>query len=429
MRQGRWRFDRTFWLLGLVALVLAVLSVVLDLTHQQDRRPAIGQADALGPWALSAAFHSLQRQGLPVQIRVQDITELENDEATLVLATPTVQAVSDEQAQALLRFVEQGNRLVYFSWCGISDLKAVFGRQQESSLLENLGVECHAEAFIPTWLKPETVTDPDKLVETAKEMEATFLEEPRSDTSLAVWNHTPPLWLESEGKPRFESVNPRDLPLFLTVNHDALGLHLVRGEGEILILPLEPFSNQALDKRDHLRLLFHLLPDPQERDVIFWEYPHHPHAGHRLADLWWEYRLWLASLLFVLLVGLWVYGRSRPFGNPIASERLSHQDQEMDHLRALSSLMKHFRLEHDAVGFLLDQLHQELKSRQILPADSDLNALIDLARRGGMNMKDLKQLEAIIASLRRQGALSRHDALALASLLHQIEQTWLPTRR
>ena len=313
MRAARPLLDKPFLLLTLVALLLGAVQVAVDLSQSTDHSPKVGLAEEPGPWTLGAAFTSLQRQGVPVEVRVQDTPFLKEVSGTLVLATPTLLPLRDDQVQDILDFVERGNRLVFFSWCGVLRIQTLFGLYREAPLTEALGVSCEADVFDRDWLEPKRLADKEALWRKAKEGKRAFVDGVPRESLIAVWKGEPPLWLESRGQTRFTTERDAYLPLLVAVDHQAVGLYAKLGEGEVLVLPLEPFANHYLDDHDHLELLFRLVPDPQSRPVLFWEYLHHPHAGTRLADLWLEHRLWLSSLLFGLWLLLWLYAKSRPF--------------------------------------------------------------------------------------------------------------------
>ena len=86
--------------------------------------------------------------------------------------------------------------------------------------------------------------------------------------------------------------------------------------------------------------------------------------------------------------------------------------------------MERFRLDREAVGFLLFRLRQGLARQGLLTPSAPPEALVELARQGGMDSQDRSRLSRLLAALEHHERLPEKDLRILARLLDQVERSW-----
>jgi hypothetical protein len=314
------------------------LSLLIPLLLFLAPRPASLSPSSLSPHpaGAKALFLLLSDLGLNAERLFQPFDTLPRTShgELMVVAAPS-QFDGEKQ---LLRWVKQGNRLLYF------DSPA----SPTSRLLTALGVS-RDDAPISDSLRGITATQ--------------VITQPEKSYHLST---SAPSHLHF----------PQNAELF------SGGLaRIVAGEGDVWFFPdAAPLRNEYLDREDNLAFLLHLASGRSR--VLFDEF-HHGHIAPAPAQV---SVLLVAFVIFLVATALWLtlgaLSRAVRFGPPLYPDRQT-QPSTIDHLRAIGLLYYDNACGSVLRDYLTNWRERARRITSLSPSASPADQLRDLHRRGG----------------------------------------------
>lgn len=367
---------RGYFLYGALLAIIAALAIAAGDRGADDNRPSI---ESNGPSGLRALYLYLKESGRAVSGLEVPIEERDPGLRTLVVAAPTVRRISDDEADAMLAFVEAGGTLVYLT-----------PRGRDTALDERL--ELHEGRR----LSGLTATSPDAEVEVWQPFGVlsaaqSLLLSPEATVSI------------SDGKA---------LPVAGQPDRPALW-HEQRGKGELWIAAgADLASNSRIARGDNLAFWDHLA---QQGPIAFDELHQRPPPPVPMSH---------AALAFAgqfVLMGLaFAWARGVRLGPPRMPSEVRHRESR-EYLTAFGNLLRRARLEAELAGEMRQRLRRELQERVGIPVGlSDEEAARVLEQSTGIASGEaLSLLEALRDAAAR--APTSRELLALSQRLARLE--------
>jgi hypothetical protein len=364
------RGDRSLLLgAGLIAVLLFGVAWLLSPPNRTER-PTTYSA---GSGGTKAAFLLLERAGYRVERWERPPSDLtESSAATLIAAEPD--ALTPDERDALLRFVEAGGRLVVTGAIG-ARLVGASGRPDAVAGLTWTSATATA-------VTPVTAAAPSMTI-------------------------APAVRLDSAGDA---------LPLYAAGDAPVV-LRLHRGSGEIYWWAAPtPLTNAGIAAPGNLEFVLASVGPAAERRVLFEEYFH----GHReslaqtLMQTPLKWMLLQAAALAVIAIATWSR-RSGPVVAAVASTRLS----PLEFVRTLGALYRRAGAGPVAVEVAYARFRTELTRRLGIPTSLEAGAAAALAAdRRPVDRAGLQATMHACETARRAARLPDASALQLVQALH-----------
>jgi len=202
-------------------------------------------------------------------------------------------------------------------------------------------------------------------------------------------------------------------------------LEFPRGRGRVVLIADASFvDNQRIAQADNGVLAFNLAYHYGLPGIVFDEFYHGLHRAPSALGLLCRFPVNVVTASLLLCVGVFILGRCRAFGPPLAAELRSRRSRG-EHIEAMGNLYRRCRRTRLTLRRLVAGTLRELSDRCGLPPCSDARAVVrHLRGRGYEGADELRQ--AIEAA---QHALASGRNFSERRLVKLYDDLWTPARK
>ena len=202
-------------------------------------------------------------------------------------------------------------------------------------------------------------------------------------------------------------------------------LEFRRGRGRVVLIADASFvDNQRIAQADNGVFAFNLAYHYGRPGMVFDEFYHGLHHGPSTIGLLCRFPVNVVTASLLLCVGIFILGRCRGFGPPLAAEPRSRRSRA-EHIEAMGNLYRRCRRTRLTLRRLVAGTLRELSDRYGLPQGADAQGVMrHLHGRGYQGADDLRQ--AIEAA--QQALASGHD-FSERRLMKLYDDLWTPARK